>query len=105
VIEVLVYRPLPQGTEFDVLAAAVIEDGALQLNGPRHDLIDTKREMYSSRLERFVAFDDDQEEWLRSFAESFRTAQVGAAIIRDTAHEELVAPAELVEQLKAAAAT
>jgi hypothetical protein len=102
-ISILVYRPLPHGQGIDVLAEAEIRRGKLQVEGRRGDLVDESRSVYSSRLKRRVRVDDDPEEWLRSFAESFRTAQVVATITRDSAHPELQAPRQFVEELQAAA--
>lgn len=102
-ISVFVCRPLPNGAGLDVLAEAEVRRGKLHVRGRRADLVDDSRRLYSSRLKKRVRASDDPEEWLRSFAESFRTAQVVAVIAKDSAHPQLQAPAELVEQLRTAA--
>jgi hypothetical protein len=102
VVTVLVFQSLPNGSGYEVLAEASIQRGKLHLDGPRKDLVDTERRVYSSRRKRLVPFDKDPEEWLRSFAESFRTAQVGAAITRDTEYKDLEAPKAFVDELLAA---
>jgi hypothetical protein len=102
VVSVLIFQSLPDGSGYDVLAEATVQRGKLQLHGRRADLVDTERRVYSSRRRRFVRFEKDAEEWLRSFAESFRTAQVGAAIARDTEFKDLEAPKAFVEELTSA---
>jgi hypothetical protein len=99
---VLIFQSLPNGSGYEVLAEATVQRGKLELGGRRDDLVDTDRRVYSSRKKRLVRFDRDPEEWLRSFAESFRTAQVGAAITRDTEFKELQAPKAFVEELSGA---
>jgi len=103
VISVAVFQPLP-GQEIGFLAVATVSRGRLHVDGPRQDLIDTSRDMYSSRTRGFVNFDDDREEWLRAFAESFRSAQVVAAITKDSEHKELIASADVLERLEQAQA-
>lgn len=78
-------------------------DRVIQRLARIEDLVDQGRPVFSLRLNKFVDVDDDPEEWLRSFAESFRSAQVAAVIVKDTAHKELVAPPEFLEQLKTTA--
>jgi hypothetical protein len=103
-ISVFVYRPLPNGNGIDVLAEVEVRRGKLQVvGGRRGDLVDDSRSVYSPRTRRQVSVDDDAEEWLRSFAESFRTAQVIATIVRDTSHPELEAPRQFVDELRGAA--
>jgi hypothetical protein len=97
-VSVTVFQPLP-GDSVGVLASATVSRGKIQVEGPRTDLVDTSRSLYSPRRQGFLAFDDDQEEWLRAFAESFRSAQVVAAIVKDTQHKELVAPPEIIHRL------
>jgi hypothetical protein len=99
-ISVVVYQPLPGRDQFKVLAEATVDRGRLHVEGRRADLVDTSRRVYSERSKRFVKCERDPEEWLRSFAQSFRTAQVGAAITRDSSHRELISPSELIEQLR-----
>jgi hypothetical protein len=99
VFSITVFQPLPDEA-VGFLAAATVYRGKLQVEGPRADLIDTSRSMYSPRTRGFVAFDDDHEEWLRAFAESFRSAQVVAAIVKDSEHKDLVAPPEVLERLE-----
>jgi hypothetical protein len=101
VVSVTVFQPL--GQDIRVLAmASVSSKGKWDVAGPRTDLINTGREMFSVRTGAFVGFDEDRQEWLRAFAESFRSAQVVAAITKDTQHKELVAAPELVRQLEEA---
>jgi hypothetical protein len=100
-ISVLVYRPLP-GNGYELLAEAAVDRGKLTVEGPRADLVDESRKVYSTRLRRFVTPKKDVEEWLRSFADSFKTAQVGAVITRDSKHRELVAPEEVVAEIREA---
>ena len=100
VVSVSVFQPLPDGVGF--LASATVSRGKITTEGPRTDLIDISRPMFSSRRSSFIEFGDDREEWLRSFAESFRSAQVVAAIVKDTQHKELVAPREIIERLESA---
>jgi hypothetical protein len=99
VVSVTVFQPLP-GDGVGFLASVTVQRGKIELDGPRQDLIDRTRAMYSTRRRGFVAIDDDPEEWVRSFADSFRSAQVVAAIIKDTTHKELIAPAEVIQQLE-----
>jgi hypothetical protein len=102
VVSVLVYRSLPNSGGYDILAEATVERGKLKSTGRRADLVDQKRLVYSERIEKMVAYEADPEEWLRSFAQSFRTAQVGAVITKDTGQRDLVAPKDLIDQLSAA---
>jgi hypothetical protein len=102
VVSLLVFQSLPDGSGYEVLAEATVLRGKLQLHGRRDDLVDTQRRVYSPRRKRFVRFEKDPEEWLRSFAESFRTAHVGAAIVRDTEFKDLEAPRAFVEELTGA---
>jgi hypothetical protein len=102
-ISVFVYQPLPEGDRFLVLAEASVDRGKLRVDGRRPDLVDESRRVFSSRKRKFVRSDRDPEEWLRSFAESFRTAQVAAAITRDSSYRDLVAPRDVIEQLQASA--
>ena len=100
-VSVLVYRSLPSSGGYDVLAEATVERGKLKSGGRRSDLVDDTRQVYSERLDKMITYDTDPEEWLRAFAQSFRTAQVGAVITKDTVHRDLVAPKDLIEQLLA----
>lgn len=102
-ISIIVFQPL-SGQDVGFLASATVARGKLQVEGPRPDLVDTSRTMYSVRTRGFVAFDDDREEWLRAFAESFRSAQVVAAIVKDSQHKDLVASPEVLERLEHAQA-
>lgn len=97
-VTVLVYKPVP-GNGFEVLAEASVDYGKLKVEGSRQDLVDQSRKVYSTRLRKFVTVEKDVEEWLRSFGDSFKSAQVGALITRDSKHKDLVAPAELVAQV------
>jgi hypothetical protein len=101
VVSVSVFQPLP-GDGIGFLVSATVARGKIRTEGPRADLIDTSRPMFSSRRSSFIEFGEDREEWLRSFAESFRSAQVVAAIIKDTQHKELVAPPEIIERIESA---
>jgi hypothetical protein len=103
-ISVSVYQPSGGAGEYEVLAQAFVDRGSLRVEGRRRDLVDTERRVYSARRRRFVRAERDPEEWLRSYAEGFRTAQVAAAITRDSAHRDLIAPADLLEQLERASA-
>jgi len=102
-VSVLVYRSLPDGSGFEVLADATLDEHGLKVGGRRPDLVEQSRRVYSERLDRFIVFEDDSKEWLRAFAASFRTAQVGAVIQSDTDHPELVAPPDLLESIRATA--
>lgn len=99
VVSVTVFQPLP-GDGVGFLASVTVLRGKIQVEGPRADLVDTSRSLYSPRRRGFLGFDDDQEEWLRAFAESFRSAQVVAAIVKDTQHKDLVAPPEVLQRLE-----
>lgn len=101
-VSLLIFQSLPDGSGYEVLAEATVQRGKLQLHGRREDLVDTQRRVYSARKKRQVRFDKDPEEWLRSFGESFRTAQVGAAITRDTEFKDLEAPKAFVDELTSA---
>jgi hypothetical protein len=100
VVSILIFRSLPGEETYAALAEATVEDGALTARGPRADLLDTQRAVYSQRVDEMVEFDEDAEEWLRSFAEGFRTAQVGALIVADNDHPELVAPRETIDAIR-----
>jgi hypothetical protein len=98
-ISVLVYRPVP-GHGYELLAEAAVDRGKLSVEGPRADLVDQSRKVYSTRLRRFVTPKKDVEEWLRSYADSFKTPQLGALITRDSQHRELIAPDDLITQVR-----
>jgi hypothetical protein len=98
-VTITIFQPLAHD-EVDFLASATVLRGKLDTEGPRADLIDTERRVFSSRRNGFLTIEDDPEEWLRSFAEGFRSAQVVAAIIKDTNHKELMAPADLITRLQ-----
>jgi hypothetical protein len=102
VVSLVIFQSLPDGSGYEVLAEATVQRGKLDLHGRREDLVDTERRVYSSRKRRLVNYEKDPEEWLRSFAESFRTAHVGAAITRDTRFKDLEAPKAFVDELAAA---
>jgi hypothetical protein len=97
-VSVVVYKPL-QGNGYELLAEAIAERGKLTVEGPRADLVDQTRKVYSTRQRKFVRPEKDVEEWLRSFADSFKTAQVGAVITRGTKFRDLVAPDEFIAEL------
>jgi hypothetical protein len=98
-ISILVYRPAP-GRGYELLAEAAVDRGKLSIEGPRADLVDQSRKVYSTRLKKFVTPKKDVEEWLRSYADSFNTAQIGALIARDSQHPKLVAPDELIAEVR-----
>jgi hypothetical protein len=99
VVRILVYQPALQGDDVRLLAAAKVERGTFTVEGERPDLVDTRRQVYSDRVGGFVRFEDDKEEWLRSLAGTFNSAQVAAVVARDTAHKELVAPKEFLARV------
>jgi hypothetical protein len=99
-VSVTVFQPLPGDGVGFLASITVSKKKVIDLDGPRQDLVDTTRPMYSPRTEDFVTFEEDREEWARAFAESFRSAQVVAAIVKDTQHKHLVAPPEVLERLE-----